>query len=115
MSKEELIFASENEAFQHLADLTGRSVKIATASWLSSFGDDSKFDIAQGLYWFAADYHGGQTSILYSILSQLEYKPGASENKPDEGGVGEMVYDHLASLSGSDQDDAAEEALAYVK
>lgn len=44
---------------------------------------ENYFDAAQALYWYASDYHSGQSSEIYSILSQLEYKPGASERGPD--------------------------------
>jgi hypothetical protein len=50
-------------------------------------GTDNYFDAAQGLYWYAADYHEGQSSDLYSILSTLDYHPGAMESKPDEEGM----------------------------
>jgi len=109
---EDLKFASENQALQYLADLTGQRIKIGTASWLS--GKDY-FDVAQGLYWFAAEHHGGQNSSLYSIMSaQLKYNPSPSENGPDSGDAQE-VYDYLASMEDSEQDDAAEEALEYVQ
>lgn len=39
-----------------------------------------EIDFEQAIYWFAADYHGGQTSNLYEALSQSPYKPGMLES-----------------------------------
>jgi hypothetical protein len=63
--------------------------------------DFDRFDIAQGLYWYCNDYHGGQGSDLYRILSQVSgiYRPGAMEHGPSDGG--EMVY---AALEAGDLD-----------
>jgi hypothetical protein len=47
--------------------------------------DDDRFDAAVALHWFASDYHGGQWSTLYSILSTSEYSPGPCEREcPEE-------------------------------
>lgn len=60
---------------------------------------DNYFDLAQGLYWFASDYHSGQNSILYSILSTLEYKPARSENEIDKDNYeGQELYNMLVKL-----------------
>lgn len=37
---------------------------------------DFLFDIEAAIYWFAVDYHSGQSSDLYSILSMSDYRPG---------------------------------------
>lgn len=37
---------------------------------------------ASALYWYCANYHTGQGSALYSILSRLPYKPGLREDGP---------------------------------
>lgn len=55
------------------------------------------FDAAQGLYWYCADWHGGQSSNLYSILSTLGYKPAMGECGPEEGSVAEDIYRELES------------------
>jgi len=34
------------------------------------------FDAESAIYWFCSDYHAGQNSDLYSILSTSEYSPG---------------------------------------
>jgi hypothetical protein len=58
-------------------------------------------DIAQGLYWYCNDYHGGQGSHLYRILSKVSgiYRPASWEDGPSGGG--EMVY---AALEAGDLD-----------
>ena len=51
---------------------------------LAQSGAD-EFDIEAAIYWFASDWHGGQWSNLYSVLSTSPYKPGLSEAScPDE-------------------------------
>jgi len=41
-----------------------------------------KFDVEAAIYWFASDYHSGQWSDLYSILSTSDYYPGMGELSP---------------------------------
>lgn len=65
------------------------------------------FDLASGLYWYAANYHSGQWSKLYSILSTLPYRPGAMECEPY--GEGMEVY---AALERGDLD--ADKVLEHV-
>lgn len=43
---------------------------------------DLAFEIAEGLYWFCNDWHGGQSSELYAVLSCLDYAPAWSEISP---------------------------------
>ena len=45
------------------------------------------FSAAVGLYWFCADYHSGQSSDEYRILSSMEYRPGMGECSPGSGGA----------------------------
>jgi len=54
-----------------------------------------EFDMEEAIYWFANDYHGGQSSNLYSALSTSEYRPGRMSNGPEEGSMGEMIYADL--------------------
>lgn len=44
------------------------------------------------IYYFASDYHDGQSSDLYKILSQSEYKPGPLSTLRNEGEIAEMMY-----------------------
>jgi hypothetical protein len=55
------------------------------------------FDLAAGLYWYCSDWHGGQFSDEYSIMSaQLGYNPGMSEcSAADAGESAQYVYEML--------------------
>lgn len=59
-------------------------------------GEADDFDVEAAIWWFANDYHGGQWSDLYSILSTSEFKPGRSHHSvKDEGDMAEMMYEAL--------------------
>jgi hypothetical protein len=56
----------------------------------------TSFDAACGLYWYAADHHGGQWSDLYALLSRSQYHPSPMEHGPrDDASM--AVYQLLAS------------------
>lgn len=59
-----------------------------------------KFDVESAIYWFCNDYHGGQTSNLYSILSTSKYQPGACQNGIEEESTAEIIYNHLVQNFG---------------
>lgn len=71
--------------------------------WESANEDEkcTLFDLSAGLYWYCADYHSGQSSELYSIMSaRLDYRPAPSERSPfdDEPGESEAaryVYEQI--------------------
>lgn len=44
---------------------------------------DNVVDAARALFWYANDYHGGQFTDLYRILSTSEYHPGPMESGVD--------------------------------
>lgn len=54
-----------------------------------------EFDVEEAIYWFAADYHGGQSSNLYSALSRSEFRPGRASHGPERGGHSEVMYADL--------------------
>lgn len=54
-----------------------------------------EFDTEGAIYWFAADYHGGQWSNLYSALSTSPYRPGACESGPEDGSTAADMFEHL--------------------
>lgn len=56
-----------------------------------------RFSAACALYWHCADYHEGQGSERYRIMSMLGYKPGACENGPEKDSIDELLYNELAS------------------
>jgi len=62
-----------------------------------TFGADVEdFDMEAAIYWYANDYHGGQASDLYSILSTSEFKPGPTHHGvKDEGDMAEKMYKNL--------------------
>lgn len=66
--------------------------------------DADDMDIEQAIYWFCSDYHGGQASNLYSVLSTSKYKPGALEKSAgdlvsvDDFSVAAIVYGHLENV-----------------
>ena len=61
--------------------------------------DDIRFDIEEAIYWFAADYHGGQGSNLYSALSTSEFSPGMNARRPYAGA--KLLYDILVAEYGA--------------
>ena len=73
---------SRDEMIEHIRKVYGREA--------------DEFDIEEAIYWFATDYHGGQSSNLYSALSTSEYRPGRMSSGPEEGSMGEMIYSELA-------------------
>lgn len=59
---------------QAVCDYINRNWEIANSDEKGTLAD-----LASGLYWYCSDYHGGQNSVEYSIMSaQLEYAPGIS-------------------------------------
>jgi hypothetical protein len=72
---------SRDEMIEHIRKVYGREA--------------DEFDIEEAIYWFASDYHGGQSSNLYSALSTSEYRPGRMSSGPEEGSMGEMIYSDL--------------------
>jgi len=70
----------------------------------SVYGDEpDAFDIEEAIYWFAANYHGGQWSNLYSVLSTSEFSPGRMSDGPESGSMSEMIYESLESEFGGKQ------------
>jgi len=55
------------------------------------------FDLAEGLHWHCADYHGGQWSDRYRIMCGLKFNPGCSSSPDTE--AGQYVYDLLSQGS----------------
>ena len=72
---------SREEMIEHIRKVYGREA--------------DEFDMEEAIYWFANDYHGGQSSNLYSALSTSEYRPGRMSSGPEEGSMGEMIYADL--------------------
>ena len=68
--------------------------------------DANAFDIAAAIYWFANDYHGGQSSNLYSALSTSDYRPGPMHKsiEDDESETATMMYQELVNQYGGQAD-----------
>jgi len=58
------------------------------------------FDRASAIYWFANDWHGGQSSNLYSALSTSPYNPGPIASGPEDGLEADL-YLELVNAFGS--------------
>jgi hypothetical protein len=57
---------------------------------------DFLFDMEAAIYHFATDYHSGQSSELYSILSTSDYRPGMmSRGIESESETVKMLYKSL--------------------
>jgi hypothetical protein len=71
-------------------------------AFLETTGVEDEFDREEAVYWFAANYHGGQSSNLYEALSMSPYAPGLATNEPDD----DFAYDLLISeYAPEDEDD----------
>lgn len=70
-----------------------RSELVAVVDAMPFRSEFDQFDVEEAIYWFAADWHGGQWSNLYSVLSTSEFRPGPLANGPDE--TAAMIYEHL--------------------
>ena len=57
--------------------------------------DPDDFDKEEAMYWFAYNWHSGQSSNLYSVLSSSKFKPGSCSNGPQSDGMGKYLYDEL--------------------
>lgn len=89
-------------------------VQYLRSQYGSEFNDD---DAEVAMYYFASDFHGGQASNLYSVLSTSEYKPGASGNVESEGELVKMMYDTLVDEFGGgidSSDDSGEMSLDKI-
>ena len=62
---------------------------------LVTLGGFDPIELAGGLHWYCAEYHGGQASGLYSMMCRVQYRPGAFETGPTY--EAKNVYDALVS------------------
>lgn len=72
----------------------------------AKFGEVDALEAAQGLHWYAVDWHDGQWSLLYRVQCELDYTPGAIERSPGR------TNDWYARLEDSEVD--AEDLLAAI-
>lgn len=72
-----------------------------SVGYIGETAGPSLADVITGAYWFAADYHGGQASAIYTVLSVLSgiFNPGYT-NGPSPGSSERDVYNALVSKGG---------------
>jgi hypothetical protein len=59
-------------------------------------GDEIDFDVEAAIYWYVNDFHTGQWSELYSILSTSDFKPCILHDSiVDEGEIAVSMYNSL--------------------
>jgi len=58
-------------------------------------GQYDDFDSAEAIYWFCSDYHSGQSSNLYSVLSVSDFSPSMSSRGPSSDGMAKELYNAL--------------------
>lgn len=72
------------------------SLKEEMLSFLDKqYGAEGKDDAEVAIYYFATDFHSGQASELYSILSTSPYSPGPNSSLESEGDIVQMMYSDL--------------------
>lgn len=60
------------------------------------------YDVEAAIYWFAAHYHGGQCSNLYSVLSTSDYRPSPlCRSHEDESEAIQELYQHIEQVYAS--------------
>ena len=62
----------------------------------NSDAKELEFEIEEAIYWFACNYHGGQWSNLYSVLSTSKYSPGAAAYGPSEPYLYDMLVEEFS-------------------
>ena len=71
------------EAFLKLADVVHNTETDETVWYIGDCSDCTLDSMIVGAYWFMADYHGGQDSKEYEVLSALGeiFKPGCTSTE----------------------------------
>lgn len=57
-----------------------------------------QFDREEAIYWYAAEWHGGQGSNLYAVLSASEFKPSRMARGPSD--TAQIIFDGLEKAFG---------------
>ena len=76
-----------------------KHLRIENTDFIGALRDSAtdEGDMAEGIYWFCADWHGGQSSALYACLSCNPFSPGPLSNGPDSDGAKD-VYSALETI-----------------
>jgi hypothetical protein len=75
--------------------------EMLTCIELGLGGVCDEFDREEAIYWFACNYHGGQDSNLYSVLSTSEYNPGPVMTSDKLEGMALLAYSELEAEFGN--------------
>jgi hypothetical protein len=87
------------EALERLAVVLHNTDTEEDVWYIGENSDTTLDNLIIGAYWFCADYHGGQSSKEYRVLSVLGdvYKPGCTSG-PEEDSTERDVYEQLEML-----------------
>ena len=87
---------------QRIAPYIGDDAAETLADLEMVTGDDDpggeNFDLGCAAYWYAANYHGGQSTDLYRLLTAVDYHPGPLESGPDDSA--RVWYDAMRDIIG---------------
>ena len=55
--------------------------------------DGFEIEVEVGMYWFAREFYKGQTSNLYKVMCNSQYRPGLAQfSVVGEGALAEEIY-----------------------
>jgi hypothetical protein len=77
-----------------------RDEMLAFIASLPFASERDEFDTEEAIYWYASDYHGGQSSNLYAAICESPYSPGPCSNGPEPESIGADLYADLESEFG---------------
>jgi hypothetical protein len=88
------------EALERLAKEVKNTDTDETVWYIGESTEATLDSVIIGAYWFCANYHGGQWSPEYRLLSILGgiYEPGQCCNGPEPDSGESMVYEQLEAL-----------------
>ena len=96
LSKDRRAIHQPRKAHSTMKDPTREELLEAIAPELACLGSEAEqFDIEEAIYWIASDYHNGQWSNLYSLLSNSAYHPGPFSSGCEEDSVAAMLYEAM--------------------
>ena len=81
---------------KQINDPTRFDLLKAGAQYLAGWGLEKSsrlWAIEEAIYWFASQYHSGQWSNLFSILSTSDFKPSILANEIEDE-IAQEIYDH---------------------
>jgi hypothetical protein len=83
-------------------DPTKEEMLKALETQFGGFEGYDRFSAEAAMYWYAHDYHNGQWSNLYSVLSTSDYKPSPriSSVMDEDDEIAMAMYDTLVETFG---------------